>query len=144
MRYAKKITGTYNIYAIIGGFHLSEKIYEDIIDPTLDELVKLDARFIVPCHCTGWKATNKIIQSVPNIFIQSNVGSKFLFFWAKRKWQIVSQNSRVCCNWDIKRYVCINQRVYWLRTCKLLISTQICGNQKEEEEIKDRDLLSEM
>lgn len=80
IKYAKKITGIDNIYSIIGGFHLSGKIYEDIIDPTLDELVKLDARFIVPCHCTGWKATNKIIQSVPNSFIQSNVGSKFLFF----------------------------------------------------------------
>jgi metal-dependent hydrolase (beta-lactamase superfamily II) len=32
--------------------HLSGKIYEDIIDPTLAELVKLDAIFIVPCHCT--------------------------------------------------------------------------------------------
>jgi 7,8-dihydropterin-6-yl-methyl-4-(beta-D-ribofuranosyl)aminobenzene 5'-phosphate synthase len=79
LRYAKKITGIYNIYAIIGGFHLSGKIYEDIIDPTLDELVKLDARFIVPCHCRGWKATNKIIQLISDSFIQSSVGSKFLF-----------------------------------------------------------------
>jgi hypothetical protein len=66
LRYAKKIAGIYNIYTIIGGFHLSGKIYEDIIDPTLDELVKLDARFIVSCHCRGWKATNKIIQLVPD------------------------------------------------------------------------------
>jgi 7,8-dihydropterin-6-yl-methyl-4-(beta-D-ribofuranosyl)aminobenzene 5'-phosphate synthase len=80
IKYAKKITGIENVYAIIGGFHLSGKIYEDIIDPTLDELVKVDARFIVPCHCTGWKAINKIIQSVPDSFIQSSVGSKFLFF----------------------------------------------------------------
>lgn len=80
IKYAKKITGIENVYAIIGGFHLSGKIYEDIIDPTLDELAKLDARFIVPCHCTGWKAINKIIQSVPDSFIQSSVGSKFLFF----------------------------------------------------------------
>jgi 7,8-dihydropterin-6-yl-methyl-4-(beta-D-ribofuranosyl)aminobenzene 5'-phosphate synthase len=80
IKYAKKITGIEKIYAVIGGFHLSGKIYEDIIDPTLDELVKLDARFIVPCHCTGWKAVNKIIQLVPDSFIQSSVGSKFLFF----------------------------------------------------------------
>jgi 7,8-dihydropterin-6-yl-methyl-4-(beta-D-ribofuranosyl)aminobenzene 5'-phosphate synthase len=79
LRYAKKIAGIYNIYTIIGGFHLSGKIYEDIIDPTLDELVKLDARFIVPCHCRGWKATNKIIQLISDSFIQSSVGSKFLF-----------------------------------------------------------------
>ena len=83
IKYAKKITGIDNVYAIIGGFHLSGKIYEDIIDPTLDELVKFDARFIVPCHCTGWKAVNKIIQLVPDSFIQSSVGSKFLFFGCK-------------------------------------------------------------
>lgn len=35
---------------MIEGFHLGGKICEDIIDPTLDELVKFDARSIVPCH----------------------------------------------------------------------------------------------
>ena len=85
IKYTKKITGIDNVYAIIGGFHLSGKIYEDIIDPTLDELVKLNARFIVPCHCTGWRAVNKIIQLVPDSFIQSSVGSKFLFLGCKNK-----------------------------------------------------------
>jgi hypothetical protein len=33
--------------------HDSGKIYENIIDPTLHELVKLKPRFIVPCHCPG-------------------------------------------------------------------------------------------
>lgn len=94
IKYAKKITGIENVYAIIGGFHLSGKIYEDIIDPTLDELVKLDARLIVPCDCTGWKAINKIIQLAPDSFIQSNVGSKFLFFRDKREQQAVNQDFR--------------------------------------------------
>ena len=80
IKYATKITGVENVYAIIGGFHLSGKIYEDIIDPTLDELITHNRRFIVPCHCTGWKAINKIIHSLPDSFIQSSDGSKFLFF----------------------------------------------------------------
>jgi 7,8-dihydropterin-6-yl-methyl-4-(beta-D-ribofuranosyl)aminobenzene 5'-phosphate synthase len=79
VEYAKKITGTEIVYAILGGFHLSGKIYENTIDPTLYELVKLKARFIVPCHCTGWKAVNKIIQLMPGSFIQTSVGSKFIF-----------------------------------------------------------------
>jgi 7,8-dihydropterin-6-yl-methyl-4-(beta-D-ribofuranosyl)aminobenzene 5'-phosphate synthase len=79
VEYAKKITGIENVYAILGGFHLSGKIYENIIDPTLHELVKLKPRFIVPCHCTGWKAVNKIIQLMPDSFIQTSVGSKFIF-----------------------------------------------------------------
>jgi 7,8-dihydropterin-6-yl-methyl-4-(beta-D-ribofuranosyl)aminobenzene 5'-phosphate synthase len=79
VEYAKKITGIENVYAILGGFHLSGKIYEDIIDPTLRELVRFKPRFIIPCHCTGWKAVNKIIQLMPDSFIQSSVGSKFIF-----------------------------------------------------------------
>jgi 7,8-dihydropterin-6-yl-methyl-4-(beta-D-ribofuranosyl)aminobenzene 5'-phosphate synthase len=79
IEYAKKITSIGKVYAILGGFHLSGKIYENIIDPTLHELVRLKPRFIVPCHCTGWKAVNKIIQLMPDSFIQSSVGSKFIF-----------------------------------------------------------------
>ena len=79
VEYAKRITGIENVYAILGGFHLSGKIYEDIIDPTLRELVRFKPRFIIPCHCTGWKAVNKIIQLMPDSFIQSSVGSKFIF-----------------------------------------------------------------
>jgi 7,8-dihydropterin-6-yl-methyl-4-(beta-D-ribofuranosyl)aminobenzene 5'-phosphate synthase len=79
VEYAKKITGIENVYAILGGFHLSGKIYENIIDPTLRELVRFNPRFVIPCHCTGWKAVNKIIQLMPDSFIQSSVGSKFIF-----------------------------------------------------------------
>ena len=79
IEYAKKITSIGKVYAILGGFHLSGKIYENIIDPTLHEIVRLKPRFIVPCHCTGWKAVNKIIQLMPDSFIQSSVGSKFIF-----------------------------------------------------------------
>ena len=79
IEYAKKITGIENVYAILGGFHRSGKIYENIIDRALYELVRLKPRFIVPCHCTGWKAINKIIHLMPDSFIQTSVGSKFIF-----------------------------------------------------------------
>lgn len=79
VKYARKMTGIKNVYAIVGGFHLSGKLYENIIDPTLDELKQVSPRFIVPCHCTGWKAVNRIIQLMPNSFIQSSVGSTFVF-----------------------------------------------------------------
>jgi 7,8-dihydropterin-6-yl-methyl-4-(beta-D-ribofuranosyl)aminobenzene 5'-phosphate synthase len=81
INYAKKITGVDKIYAIIGGFHLPADggIYEEAIDPTLQELQKADPEYIVPCHCTGWKATNKIIDLMPEKFIQSGVGTIFTF-----------------------------------------------------------------
>jgi 7,8-dihydropterin-6-yl-methyl-4-(beta-D-ribofuranosyl)aminobenzene 5'-phosphate synthase len=79
IKFAKKVTGIERIHCVIGGFHLSGQDYEDSIPLTLAELTKVDPRYIVPCHCTGWKATNKIIDMMPEKFIQSSVGSTFLF-----------------------------------------------------------------
>ena len=81
LNYAKKVTGIDKIYAIIGGFHLPADggIYEEAIDPTLRELHNADPEYIIPCHCTGLKATNKIIDLMPHKFIQSAVGTTFMF-----------------------------------------------------------------
>jgi len=79
IKFAQKVTGIEKIHCVIGGFHLSGQDYEDSIPLTLAELTKVDPRYIVPCHCTGWKATNKIIDMMPEKFIQSSVGSTFLF-----------------------------------------------------------------
>ena len=79
IKFAKKVTGIEKIHCVIGGFHLSGQDYEDSIPLTLAELSRVDPHYIVPCHCTGWKATNKIIDMMPEKFIQSSVGSTFLF-----------------------------------------------------------------
>jgi 7,8-dihydropterin-6-yl-methyl-4-(beta-D-ribofuranosyl)aminobenzene 5'-phosphate synthase len=81
INYAKKITGIDRIHAIIGGFHLPADggIYESAIEPTLKEFEKSNPDHLVPCHCTGWKATNKIIEIMPEKFIQSSVGTTFQF-----------------------------------------------------------------
>ena len=79
--YAKELTGVDKIYAIIGGFHLPADggIYEEAMDPTIREIQNADPEYIIPCHCTGWKATNKIIDLMPDKFIQSSVGTTFTF-----------------------------------------------------------------
>ena len=81
INYAKKITGVDEVYAVMGGFHLPADggIYEAAIEPTLDELQKAAPKYIVPCHCTGWRATNRIIEAMSEKFIQSAVGTTFLF-----------------------------------------------------------------
>ena len=80
INYAKKIGGTEKIHAILGGFHLSGVLYEDAIEPTIRALQEdADPDYIVPCHCTGWKAINTIIQRMPQKFIQPSVGTKFVF-----------------------------------------------------------------
>jgi 7,8-dihydropterin-6-yl-methyl-4-(beta-D-ribofuranosyl)aminobenzene 5'-phosphate synthase len=63
--YAKKVTGIDKVYAVLGGFHLPADggIYEEAIEPTVKELLRIDPDYIIPCHCTGWKATNRIIET---------------------------------------------------------------------------------
>lgn len=81
INYAKTVTRINKIYAVIGGFHLPADggIYEQAIEPTIKELEKADPDYIVPCHCTGWKATNRIIETFPEKFLQSSVGTTFKF-----------------------------------------------------------------
>jgi 7,8-dihydropterin-6-yl-methyl-4-(beta-D-ribofuranosyl)aminobenzene 5'-phosphate synthase len=79
INYAKKVTKINKVFAVLGGFHLTGGIYEEAIEPTIKELQKADPKYIVPCHCTGWKATNKIIEMMPEKFIQTSVGTSFNF-----------------------------------------------------------------
>ena len=79
IKYAKKVTGVRKIYSVIGGFHLSGQGYEECIPFTITELKRENPRYVVPCHCTGWKASNEIINAMPEKFIQPSVGSIFCF-----------------------------------------------------------------
>jgi 7,8-dihydropterin-6-yl-methyl-4-(beta-D-ribofuranosyl)aminobenzene 5'-phosphate synthase len=79
LNYAKKLLDTYKIHAILGGFHLTGNIYEQAIEPTITELQNANPDYIIPCHCTGWKATNRIIQIMSEKFIQTSVGTSFSF-----------------------------------------------------------------
>ncbi|KPV64412.1 MAG: 7, 8-dihydropterin-6-methyl-4-(beta-D-ribofuranosyl)- aminobenzene-5'-phosphate synthase [Candidatus Bathyarchaeota archaeon BA2] len=76
--YAREVTRVNEVYALMGGFHLSFP-NEFIIDPTVEELKKIRPTFIVPCHDTGWKATNVILNAMPENFIPSAVGTTFIF-----------------------------------------------------------------
>ncbi len=79
INYAIKATGIKKIYCVVGGFHLSGEGYEESIPSTIEALKNFNPRYIIPCHCTGWKAANEIIKSMPEKFIQTSVGSIFCF-----------------------------------------------------------------
>jgi 7,8-dihydropterin-6-yl-methyl-4-(beta-D-ribofuranosyl)aminobenzene 5'-phosphate synthase len=79
INYAKKLTDKDGIYAIIGGMHLTGGIFESIIPRTIDELEKHKPRFIIPCHCSGFKATNEIAKRMPTALIQNSVGTNYVF-----------------------------------------------------------------
>ena len=79
LNYAKKLLNTNRIHAVLGGFHLTGSMYEEAIEPTIMGLQNVNPDYIIPCHCTGWRATNRIIQIMPEKFIQSSVGTSFSF-----------------------------------------------------------------
>lgn len=74
--YAQALTGIRDVCAVIGGFHLTGGIFEKIIPATVAELKRINPRYIMPGHCTGWAAIHKIANEMPEAFIPNNVGTK--------------------------------------------------------------------
>ncbi|HET9001192.1 MAG TPA: MBL fold metallo-hydrolase [bacterium] len=79
LRHAQRMTGQEKVYAVIGGLHLTGGIFEPIIPRTLDELVAIGPEVVVPCHCTGWKATHELARRLPGAYVQTSVGTRLHF-----------------------------------------------------------------
>jgi 7,8-dihydropterin-6-yl-methyl-4-(beta-D-ribofuranosyl)aminobenzene 5'-phosphate synthase len=76
LRYAQRLTGIEQVYAFVGGLHLSGDVFEPIIPRTIQELATINPQVIVPGHCTGWKATHEIARRMPEAYVQSSVGTR--------------------------------------------------------------------
>ena len=77
IRYAQQITGITNVYAVMGGCHLAGKEYENRIEPTIEELRRINPKLIIPSHCTGWRANFAIAKEFPDAFIHNSVGNLY-------------------------------------------------------------------
>jgi 7,8-dihydropterin-6-yl-methyl-4-(beta-D-ribofuranosyl)aminobenzene 5'-phosphate synthase len=77
VRYAKKLTGVDGVYAVIGGFHLNGPLFEPIIPAVCDAFESLAPQYLVPAHCTGWRAVHALAARFPDAFIQTVVGTRF-------------------------------------------------------------------
>jgi len=75
--YAQQITGTERVYAVMGGFHLAGKTFENRIQPTIEELHRINPKLIAPSHCTGWKAMCAIAKTFPEAFVSNSVGNLY-------------------------------------------------------------------
>ncbi len=78
IRHAQKLTGVPQVYAVIGGFHLTGSLFEPIIGPTVAALLEIKPRYVMPGHCTGWAATHQIARAMPEAFIPNSVGTTLL------------------------------------------------------------------
>ncbi|MBS7609983.1 MBL fold metallo-hydrolase [Candidatus Bathyarchaeota archaeon] len=63
--HAKRLQTSKPIYAIIGGFHLSEA-NDDRIAKTVEEIRRLNIQFVAPCHCTGIRALSQLMEAFGN------------------------------------------------------------------------------
>ncbi|MBN1357560.1 MBL fold metallo-hydrolase [Candidatus Bathyarchaeota archaeon] len=77
VNYAQQITDAKKVYAVLGGFHLAGKTFENRIQPTIEELQRINPQLIVPSHCTGWKAMCAIAKTFPEAFVWNSVGNLY-------------------------------------------------------------------
>ncbi len=75
IRNAQALTGVQQVYAVVGGFHLSGRLFERIIPDTVAALQQIGPRYLMPGHCTGWVATHQLARAMPDAFIANSVGT---------------------------------------------------------------------
>ena len=78
VRFAQELSGVDQIHAILGGFHLAPA-KDDEINRTIDEIISLEPKVIVPSHCTGFKAIARFADRMPGAFVLGVVGTRYLF-----------------------------------------------------------------
>jgi len=79
VKYAQKVAAMDKVHAVLGGFHLTGAIMEPNVGPTIEEMKKIGPDFVVPMHCTGWKAINRFAQEMPEQFLLNSVGTTYVF-----------------------------------------------------------------
>jgi 7,8-dihydropterin-6-yl-methyl-4-(beta-D-ribofuranosyl)aminobenzene 5'-phosphate synthase len=76
---ARRLTGRDRIIGFVGGFHLTGAVFEPVIEPSIAAFAAFGVERVVPGHCTGWKATHRLAQALPDAFVQPSVGTVFQF-----------------------------------------------------------------
>jgi 7,8-dihydropterin-6-yl-methyl-4-(beta-D-ribofuranosyl)aminobenzene 5'-phosphate synthase len=76
-RYARLLTGGQPLHALMGGFHLNGPIFEPLIPQVLDDLAELSPDWLVPAHCTGWRAQHAMSARFGEAFVPNAVGTSF-------------------------------------------------------------------
>ena len=66
LEYISSLTGSRSIHTLVGGMHLGSASKERM-DKTIAGLKKFDIQNLYPAHCTGFKASARILQEFPRI-----------------------------------------------------------------------------
>jgi 7,8-dihydropterin-6-yl-methyl-4-(beta-D-ribofuranosyl)aminobenzene 5'-phosphate synthase len=79
VKHFQAVSQTSKVHAVLGGFHLTGPIFEPIISPTIEEMKKIGPDFVMPMHCTGWRAVNQFAKEMPQQFVLTTVGTTYVF-----------------------------------------------------------------
>jgi 7,8-dihydropterin-6-yl-methyl-4-(beta-D-ribofuranosyl)aminobenzene 5'-phosphate synthase len=79
VRNAQRLTGEQRVAGLIGGFHLTGRLFEPLIAATVADVAAIGIERIVPAHCTGWRAVHTLARTLPDAFVQPSVGTVFEF-----------------------------------------------------------------
>ncbi len=78
VRAAMRVAGTDRVHAVLGGFHLAPHPI-DYQRQTAMELKKLNPDVVIPMHCSGEAFIGIVQAEMPNRFIRSSTGTRFVF-----------------------------------------------------------------
>jgi 7,8-dihydropterin-6-yl-methyl-4-(beta-D-ribofuranosyl)aminobenzene 5'-phosphate synthase len=75
--HARSVTGVIEVWAVIGGFHLSHATAEEI-GRTIAELKAIGPSLVMPAQCTGFAATSWFAEEMPDQFVVGAVGTRLV------------------------------------------------------------------
>ena len=78
IRQAQAASGVQKVHAAIGGFHLSPAP-EPYIAQTIRALKELDVDHVIPMHCSGASFIRAMQRDLPDRFIMSYTGTRYIF-----------------------------------------------------------------
>ncbi len=72
-------SGSIPLYAVMGGLHLSGPAYEPLIGRTVEDVARFRLRRLIVGHCTGWRATQALVNAFGDAVIPEAVGQTHHF-----------------------------------------------------------------
>lgn len=78
VRSAMEVSGVKKVHAVAGGFHLAPQ-KEEYVRQTVAGLKEIEPDYIIPMHCTGETFVQILQQEMPDKFIRSYTGSRYVF-----------------------------------------------------------------
>ena len=78
VKHAQKVTGLDKVHAIMGGFHLTGAPPQ-VIQRTIADVKAIAPDYIVPMHCSGWEAITSFEREMPEQFVLSMAGTRYVF-----------------------------------------------------------------